>query len=52
MNWLGTNKTFSTISNDNLKEFILIIKNYDWELVEVLTNVYNDFSHELCFNSS
>ena len=52
MNWLGTTKPFATIANDNLKELIPIIKKYNWELVEVLNNVYNDFSHELCFNGS
>ena len=52
MDWLGTTKPFITIAEDNIASFIPFIKKYNWELVEVLTGIYNDFSHELCFNGS
>lgn len=52
MKWLGTTKPFITLAAYKLEMFRPIIDKYGWELTEIVTNMYNDKSQELCFNGS
>ncbi len=52
MEWLGTTKPLITLTDYKLKMFEPIIKKYDWELMEVVSGLYNDRSKELCFNGT
>lgn len=50
MIFLGTNKPFITFADYKLPLFKSIIDKFDWELVEIVPNAYNNETSELCFN--
>lgn len=50
INWLGTAKPLVTIAEYKLEMFRPIIEKYNWELIEVVSNLYNASHKELCFN--
>lgn len=52
MKWLGTTKPFITIADYKLETFKPIIKKYNWKLDEIVSNIYNNGSKELCFNGT
>ena len=52
LKWLGTTKPFITFSDYKLELFIPIIEKYGWELTEVVSELYNSKSKELCFNGT
>jgi hypothetical protein len=52
MNWLETTKPLITFADYKLDMFRPIINKYNWELTEIVSNLYNDKSQELCFNGT
>ena len=48
--WLENPKPVITFADYKLDMFQSIIKNFHWELTEVVKNKYNNHSLELCFN--
>lgn len=52
MKWLGTSKPFITLANYKLEMFGSIINKYDWKLTEIVLDLYNDRTQELCFNGT
>ena len=52
MKWLGTTKPLITLADYKLEMFKPIINKYGWELTEIVSELYNDRSQELCFNGT
>lgn len=52
MKWLGTTKPFITLADYKLDMFRPIIEKYNWQLTEIVPELYNDRSEELCFNGT
>lgn len=52
MFWLDTKTPLITFADYKLEMFKSIIKKYDWKLIEVVENFYNNNSKELCFNGN
>ena len=50
MRWLGTKKPLITFPAYKLETMKSVIKEYGWELTEIVTGLYNDGVQELCFN--
>lgn len=49
--WLGTTRPLITIADYKLDQFAKIIKKYDWQETQILTNnYYNAHSKEHVFN--
>ncbi len=48
--WLGNQKPVITFADYKLDMFQSIIRNFHWELTEVVKNKYNNHSVELYFN--
>ncbi len=52
MKWLGTTKPLITFVDYKLEMFQSMIHKYNWELTEVVSELYSDESQELCFNGT
>jgi len=52
LNYLETTTPFITINQNKLFMFENIIKKYNWELTEIVSNYYKEGSIEYCFNGS
>ena len=50
MEYLGTTKPLATFSADKLPMLDKIIKKYDWQLTEVVDDIYIKGVRELCYN--
>lgn len=50
--WLGTTKPFITFADYKLELFRPMIEKYSWELMEIVSNLYNNRVQELCFNGT
>ncbi len=50
MEFLETSKPFITIRDYNLSSFKPFIDKYNWELVEVATEIYGNNTKEFCYN--
>ena len=50
MKYLGTTKPLATFPEDKLLTFEKIVEKYDWQLVEVVDDIYNKGVKELCYN--
>lgn len=50
--WLGTTKPLITMAEYKLEMFKPFINKYNWELMEVSSNLYNNKFKELCFNGT
>ncbi len=50
--WLGTTKPLITITDYKLEMFIPLIEKYDWELTEIIKDLYGKHTTELCFNDT
>lgn len=52
MDWLGTTKPLVTLTDYKYEMFKPIIDKYNWELTEVVNDLYKVNSKELCFNGT
>lgn len=52
MKWLGTTKPFITFADYKLELFRPMIEKYSWELMEIVSSLYNNRAQELCFNGT
>ena len=52
MKWLETKKPLITFPDYKLELFKPFIKKYNWQLIEVINNLYNNYSKELCYNDT
>ena len=52
MDWLGTTKPLVTLTDYKYEMFKAIIDKYNWELTEVVNDLYKVNSKELCFNGT
>ncbi len=52
MKWLGTTKPLITLADYKLEMFRPLINKYEWELMEIVSNLYKDKTQELCFNGT
>ena len=50
--WLGTTKPFITLPDYKLEMFKPFIIKYNWELTEIVSNLYNNKTKEFCFNGT
>ena len=50
LKWLNTKNPVFTFPDYKLEIFKPIIEKYNWELTEVIDNLYNEGIKELCFN--
>ncbi len=51
MKWLGSNKPLITFPSYKLEMFKPFINKYNWQLIETISELYNQ-KQELCFNGS
>ena len=50
--WLGTTKPLATFPDYKLEMYRSLIETYDWELTEIVPNLYQEGKQELCFNGT
>lgn len=50
--WLGTAKPFITLTDYKLEMFKPFIIKYNWELTEIVSDLYNNKAKEFCFNGT